>query len=90
MTLGFGAIGFYDDYLKVTKQSHMGFSGKARLGIEFVIMRHRRLFHDAHRPCLGDYGSTFGSSIAFPFFKDFMINIGIMFVVFGGFVIVGA
>ena len=22
VTLGFGAIGFYDDYLKVTKQSH--------------------------------------------------------------------
>jgi phospho-N-acetylmuramoyl-pentapeptide-transferase len=33
----FGAIGFYDDYLKVTKQSHLGFSGKARLAIEFVI-----------------------------------------------------
>ena len=31
VTLGFGAIGFYDDYLKVTKQSHKGFSGRARL-----------------------------------------------------------
>jgi phospho-N-acetylmuramoyl-pentapeptide-transferase len=29
VTLGFGAIGFYDDYLKVTKQSHKGFSGRA-------------------------------------------------------------
>jgi UDP-N-acetylmuramyl pentapeptide phosphotransferase/UDP-N-acetylglucosamine-1-phosphate transferase len=38
VTLGFGAIGFYDDYLKVTKQSHLGFSGKARLGLE---IRHR-------------------------------------------------
>jgi phospho-N-acetylmuramoyl-pentapeptide-transferase len=37
VTLGFGAIGFYDDYLKVSKQSHKGFSGKARLGIEFLI-----------------------------------------------------
>src|SRR6187402_1421942 len=37
VTVGFGAIGFYDDYLKVTKQSHLGFSGKARLGIEFLI-----------------------------------------------------
>src|SRR3954463_12143701 len=37
VTLGFGAIGFYDDYLKVTKQTDKGFSGKARLGIEFVI-----------------------------------------------------
>src|SRR5215510_15217055 len=26
VTLGFGAIGFYDDYLKVTKQSDKGFS----------------------------------------------------------------
>ena len=37
VTLGFGAIGFYDDYLKVTKQTEKGFSGKARLGIEFLI-----------------------------------------------------
>ena len=37
VALGFGAIGLYDDYLKVTKQSHLGFSGKARLAIEFLI-----------------------------------------------------
>jgi phospho-N-acetylmuramoyl-pentapeptide-transferase len=37
VTVGFGAIGFYDDYLKVTKQNHKGFSGKARLGFEFII-----------------------------------------------------
>jgi phospho-N-acetylmuramoyl-pentapeptide-transferase len=36
VTLGFGLIGFYDDYLKVTKQTHKGFSGKLRL-------RHRGL-----------------------------------------------
>ncbi|MDD9329570.1 MAG: phospho-N-acetylmuramoyl-pentapeptide-transferase, partial [Bartonella sp.] len=35
--LSFGMIGFYDDYLKVTKQTHKGFSGKARLSLEFVI-----------------------------------------------------
>ena len=28
VTLTFGAIGFYDDYLKVTRQSHAGFSSK--------------------------------------------------------------
>ncbi len=37
VTLGFGAIGFYDDYLKVTKQSHNGFSGRSRLAGEAVI-----------------------------------------------------
>jgi phospho-N-acetylmuramoyl-pentapeptide-transferase len=90
VTLGFGAIGFYDDYLKVTKQSHRGFSGKARLGIEFVIAGIAVYFMMRTALVSGPAGSTFGSSIAFPFFKDFLINIGIMFVVFGGFVIVGA
>jgi len=28
VTVGFGAIGFYDDYLKVTKQSHKGFRAR--------------------------------------------------------------
>src|SRR5919206_4257211 len=31
VTLAFGAVGFYDDYLKVTRQSHKGFSGRTRL-----------------------------------------------------------
>jgi phospho-N-acetylmuramoyl-pentapeptide-transferase len=37
VTLGFGLVGFYDDYLKVTRQSHDGFSGKSRLAVETVI-----------------------------------------------------
>ena len=37
VTFAFGAIGFYDDFLKVTRQSHAGFSGRARLGFEFVV-----------------------------------------------------
>ena len=90
VTLGFGAIGFYDDYLKVTKQSHKGFSGRARLGIEFLIACIAVFFMMRTALASGAAGSTFGSSIAFPFFKDFLINIGIFFVPFGAFVIVGA
>jgi phospho-N-acetylmuramoyl-pentapeptide-transferase len=37
VTLGFGLVGFYDDYLKVTRQTHGGFSGRMRLLIETVI-----------------------------------------------------
>src|SRR3954454_22738447 len=37
VTIGFGSIGFYDDYLKVTKQSHKGFSGRLRLGFEALV-----------------------------------------------------
>ncbi|MBI1384289.1 MAG: phospho-N-acetylmuramoyl-pentapeptide-transferase [Rhizobiales bacterium] len=38
VTLAFGAIGFYDDYLKVTKQrtSHF-FSGRIKLAIEILV-----------------------------------------------------
>jgi phospho-N-acetylmuramoyl-pentapeptide-transferase len=37
VTMGFGAIGFMDDYDKVTKASHKGLSGKFRLLCEFAI-----------------------------------------------------
>src|SRR3990170_6950069 len=30
VTLGFGTVGFYDDYLKITKQTHAGVSGRLR------------------------------------------------------------
>ena len=35
--LGFGLVGFYDDYLKVTKQSHDGIRARTRLIIEACI-----------------------------------------------------
>ena len=83
VTLGFGLIGFYDDYLKVTKQTHAGFSGKLRLVIEALI---------AAAACyaialLGR--QPFATSLAFPFFKE-LINLGWFFVLFGAFIIVGA
>lgn len=90
VTLGFGAIGFYDDYLKVTKQSDKGFSGKARLGIEFVIAAIAVFFMMKVALATAPHGGTLGSSIAFPFFKDFVVNLGYFFVLFGAFVIVAA
>lgn len=91
VTLGFGAIGFYDDYLKVTKQSHKGFSGKARLGLEFVIAGAAVFFiMQASMAASTINGAAFGSSLAFPFFKDLLLDLGWFFVVFGAFVIVSA
>jgi phospho-N-acetylmuramoyl-pentapeptide-transferase len=84
VTLGFGAIGLYDDYLKVTKQSHLGFSGKARLGLEFVIaaIAAWTIMHNGQGP--------FSSSLTFPFIKDLLINLGWFFIPFSCIVIVGA
>jgi phospho-N-acetylmuramoyl-pentapeptide-transferase len=90
VTLGFGAIGFYDDYLKVTKQTDKGFSGKARLGIEFLIAGIAVYFMMRVAVANSPPGSVLGTSIAFPFFKELVVNLGLFFVLFGGFVIVAA
>src|SRR5215813_4864044 len=84
VTLGFGFVGFYDDYLKVTKQTSGGFAGRVRLVLEGVIALTAcyalvRLGRDA--------AST---SLSIPFLKDVIINFGWWFVIFGAFVIVGA
>ncbi|MDZ7824568.1 MAG: phospho-N-acetylmuramoyl-pentapeptide-transferase [Ahrensia sp.] len=82
--VGFGAIGFYDDYLKVTKQSDKGFSGRMRLLLEFAIagLACYMIMRAGNQP--------FSSSLAFPFFKDFLFNLGIFFIPVAAFVIVGA
>ena len=84
VALGFGAIGFYDDYLKVTKQSHLGLSGKKRLGIEFVIAA------VAVSVITWVGQSPFSTSLTFPFIKDMILNLGWFFIPFACFVIVGA
>lgn len=81
---GFGAIGFADDYAKLTKQSHKGVPGKLRLFLEASI---------ALVAVLGAMVLTagpMGSSLAFPFFKNLLIDLGWFFVPFGLFIVVGA
>ena len=36
VTVGFGMIGFADDYLKITRKNTKGLPGKLRLGCEFA------------------------------------------------------
>jgi phospho-N-acetylmuramoyl-pentapeptide-transferase len=84
VTLGFGFVGFYDDYLKVTKQTTTGFGGKLRLLLEGAIA----LVACYALVKLGrDVSST---SLAIPFVKELVVNFGWFFVIFGAFVIVGA
>jgi phospho-N-acetylmuramoyl-pentapeptide-transferase len=84
VTLGFGLVGFYDDYLKVKRQSHNGFSGRTRLAIEAAIA----LAACSAVAMLGRPG--FATSLTFPVFKELVINLGWFFPVFGAFIIVGA
>jgi len=80
---GFGLIGFYDDFLKVTKQTHKGFSGRIRLGLETVI---------AVAACalMMNVGGTYTTGLALPAINGFVVDLGLFFLVFGPFVIVSA
>jgi phospho-N-acetylmuramoyl-pentapeptide-transferase len=84
VTLGFGFVGFYDDYLKVTKQTEAGFAGRTRLAIETAI---------AALACFAFVKlgrDPLSSSLVLPFFKDVALNFGWFFVIFGAFIVVGA
>jgi phospho-N-acetylmuramoyl-pentapeptide-transferase len=84
VTVAFGAIGFYDDYLKVKRMSHAGFSGRQRLLLEAIVGAIACYFISV----LGD--PTWSSSLFFPFVKDLALNLGIFFIPFGAFVVVAA
>ena len=83
VTVGFGMIGFYDDYLKVSKQSHKGFSGKLRLAIEALI---------ALVACwaMVAVGPTSTTGLALPFVNGYALDLGLFFIAFGAFIIVAS
>ncbi|MEM9600872.1 MAG: phospho-N-acetylmuramoyl-pentapeptide-transferase [Pseudomonadota bacterium] len=86
VTAGFGLIGFYDDYLKVKRQSHKGFSGKVRLLLEFIITAFAVWILTGAIPSEGG----FNTGLAIPLLKDLWVNLGIFFIPFGCLVIVGS
>jgi phospho-N-acetylmuramoyl-pentapeptide-transferase len=81
--VGFGLIGFVDDYLKLTKQNTAGISGKKRLSIEFAV---------SLIACVGMVWLENGSmatTVTIPFFKNILIDIGLFYIPFALIVIVG-
>ncbi len=75
---GFGAVGFMDDYDKVTKRSHKGVSGKVRLLFEFIIAAIAVALIVSHT----------GGKLYMPFHNGPVIDLGWYYVAFGAFVIV--
>jgi phospho-N-acetylmuramoyl-pentapeptide-transferase len=82
--LGFGAIGFYDDFLKVTRSSSRGFSGRVRLLCELAIAA------VAVYAFMRIGEQELAGKLALPFFKDVLVPFGLAFILVGSIVIVGA
>ena len=84
VTLGFGLIGFADDYAKVTRQTSKGVSSRIRFGIGLLIAAAAAIASAWFHP------APLANTLALPFFKTLLINLGIFFVPFSMIVIVGA
>jgi phospho-N-acetylmuramoyl-pentapeptide-transferase len=84
VTLGFGLIGFIDDYSKVTKHSNKGVSGKKRLMGGLFVALVAAYFSSVLHP------ENLTNQLALPVFKDTLINLGFLFTPFAAFIIIGS
>ncbi len=85
VTLAFGAIGLWDDFLKVTKRNSKGVPGKVKLALSVAIAAVAAYLIAQLSPTPLRY------MLALPFLKDVLLPLGVVgFVAFGGFVMVGA
>ncbi|MDX1401497.1 MAG: phospho-N-acetylmuramoyl-pentapeptide-transferase [Kiloniellales bacterium] len=84
VTIGFGAVGFADDYLKLTKRNSKGLPGKLKLAAQILISAAAAAWVVLIAP------QTIETHMAVPFFKDLLINLGWFYIPFAVFVMVGA
>jgi phospho-N-acetylmuramoyl-pentapeptide-transferase len=85
ITLAFGAVGFWDDFLKVTKRNPKGVPGKTKLVISIAVAAVATYFIAQASPAALRY------TMAVPFFKDVLLPLGLVgFLALGVLVMVGA
>lgn len=82
--LGFGLIGFADDFQKLTKRNVKGVPGKIRLLLQALIALAAVFI------VIKIAAPEQATTLAIPFFKDYFPDLGWLFIAFGVFVIVGA
>ena len=84
VTLGYGAVGFADDFAKVSGASARGVPGRVRLVIGFAIAALAALWAALLHP------EALRWHLALPVFKDTLLDLGLLFVPFAMIVVVGA
>jgi phospho-N-acetylmuramoyl-pentapeptide-transferase len=84
VTTGFGLVGFADDYLKLTRRSHKGVPGRIKLLGECLVAA------IATGWIMSLSRDPLTTSLAVPFFKEIVLQLGLTFLPFAVFVMVGA
>jgi len=80
--LGFGLIGFIDDFLKIKRKHNLGLTAKQKLFFQFTIAI---LFYLLTFKVWG-----LSTKLYFPVFKELVINLGWGYLIFSSLVIVGS
>ncbi len=84
VTLGFGFIGFLDDFLKVTRANHKGVSSRMKMILQIGIAVVAAFW------ILSLMRGPLQTGLAVPFFKDVLINLGWFMIPVAVLVMVGA
>jgi phospho-N-acetylmuramoyl-pentapeptide-transferase len=84
VTIGYGAIGFGDDFLKLTKRNTKGLPGRTKLLAQFVIGAIATAIVIWVSP------APLATGLAVPFFKDVLIPLGWVFLPFATLVMMGS
>lgn len=84
LTFAFGAIGWVDDYRKITRKNSRGLPGRWKYAWQsvFALMMAAWLYFDATTPVQ--------TQLTIPFFKNWIVPLGWFFLIFVYFVIVGS
>ena len=82
VTLAFGAIGFVDDYRKVIRKNPKGLSSRQKLLFQTIFALAAALVLYRLDPVM--------PTLKFPFFKGWALDLGLLFIPFAVFVIVGS
>jgi phospho-N-acetylmuramoyl-pentapeptide-transferase len=84
VTLGYGAIGFADDFLKLTRRNTKGVSGRVKLWTQAAVGLVAAVWMTRLMP------HPLGTELAVPVFKSLMISFGLLFPLVAMFVMMGA
>lgn len=82
--LAFGAIGFVDDYLKITRKDHRGLRAWYKFGAQIAVALAIGIFI-SQSP-----GDPYKDILIVPFFKNVLIPLGILYLPFAVLVMVGS
>src|SRR5271166_1815658 len=84
VTLLYGALGFWDDYLKVTKLNTRGVPGRTKVFVQAAVGLAAAVW-------IADLArGPLGTALTFPVFKEVALQLGYFFPIFGMLVMLGA